>query len=412
MMTAERLRACSDGFALLRELGYGGEPVEIVPEEWRRAGIDLLFGEAWQLHVASRLDGVDCYAISGPALPETEAVLKFLRSLQSYNVVRKPVALAWTAEEAALYDLSPHRELRRLDIDRCNPSPHALDRLNILSAPGSADRARLFDRALDREALTRQFFERFRGAARDLAHALQHQFPNEARASTAEQALLILSRLLFLYFIQQKGWLNGERRFLVDRLDAALQSDHPFYASVLAPLFFGCLNTPIGERDLPPRLLGSIPYLNGGLFEPSPFERRNPEIHFENALMQRVIENVFERFTFRIDEHDPAGAHIDPEMLGKVFESLMEEDERASSGSFYTPKAIVDVLVAHAIDHWCGVGDVSALDRGHAQALIQRLERIALLDPACGSGAFLLSALHRIEEIIVTASSIAGIEPD
>lgn len=411
-MTAERLRACADGFALLRALGYGGEPVEIVADEWRHAGIDVLFSDEWRLHVASRMDGVDCYAISGPALPHAEAVLRFLRSLQAYNVVRKPVAIAWTAEEAALYDLSPHRELRRLDIDRRNPSLHALDRLNILAAPGNADRARLFDRALDRESLTRQFFERFRGAARDIEQALQRQFPREPRQANAEEALLILSRLLFLYFIQQKGWLNGERRFLIDRLDAAVQSGHPFYASVLAPLFFGCLNTPIAQRDLPPRLLGNVPYLNGGLFEPSSFERRHTEIHFENVLMQAMIEELFERFAFRIDEHDPAGAHIDPEMLGKVFESLMEEDERASSGSFYTPKAIVDVLIERAIDHWCGVPDVSTLDRGHAQALLQRLERITLLDPACGSGAFLLSALRRIETMITTASAIAGVDVD
>ncbi len=412
MITAARLSACADGFALLRELGYGGEPVEIVAEEWRRAGIDVAFPEPWTLHVASRMDSVDCYAISGPALPDSDAVSRFLRSLQAYNVLRKPVAIAWTAEQVALYDLSEHRELRRLDVDRRNPSLHALDRLNVLAAPGNADRARLFDRALDRETLTRQFFERFRAAAREIEHALQQQFPREPRDANAGEALLILSRLLFLYFVQQKGWLNGERRFLVDRLDAAVQSGHPFYASVLAPLFFGCLNTPIEDRDLPPRLLGHVPYLNGGLFEPSAFERRHAEIHFENALMQRVIEEGFERFAFRIDEHDPAGAHIDPEMLGKVFESLMAGDERASSGSFYTPRCIVDVLVARAIHHWCGLEDVAALDRGRARALLQRLESIAILDPACGSGAFLLSALRLIEDMTQTAAAIAELSVD
>lgn len=409
MITAERLRSCADGFALLRELGYAGEPVAIVADEWRRAGIDIDFAGPWALHLAARTDGVDCYAIAGPSLPEPDAMLRFLRSLHSYNVLRKPVAIAWSADQVALYDLSPHRELRRLDVDRCNPSLHALDRLNVLAAPGNADRARLFDRALDREALTRQFFDRFRNAARDLAAALQQQFPREPREAHDAQALLILSRLLFLYFIQQKGWLNGERRFLVDRLDAALQSGHPFYTSVLAPLFFGCLNTPIRDRDLPPRLLGKVPYLNGGLFDPSAFERRHAVIDFENALMQRVIQEVFERFTFRIDEHDALGAHIDPEMLGKVFESLMAGDERAASGSFYTPRPIVEVLTARAIRHWCGVEEVATLGPGPARALLQRLENITVLDPACGSGAFLLSALRLIEEMIGTASAIAGV---
>jgi len=205
--------------------------------------------------------------------------------------------------------------------------------------------------------------------------------------ATSAQALLILSRLLFLYFIQHKGWLNGERRFLVDRLEAALQSGHNFYESVLAPLFFGCLNTPIRDRHLPSRLLGNIPYLNGGLFEPSPFESRHANLNLPNDLMQGVIENVFERFAFSIDEVDSGGSHIDPEMLGKVFESLMAEDERAASRSFYTPKVIVDALTERAIAEWCGDD-------------VQRLESITILDPACGSGAFLLSALHTIERML------------
>jgi hypothetical protein len=194
-----------------------------------------------------------------------------------------------------------------------------------------------------------------------------------------DQALLILSRLLFLSFIQEKGWLNAERRFLFDRLDTP-----DYYANVLRPLFFGCLNTPPADRTCD---LGRIPYLNGGLFEPSSYERRHPDLTLPDELMQRVITEVFERFDFSSDEHDEAGTHVDPEMLGKVFESLMAEDERAKSGSFYTPRAIVDVLTERAIREWLGDGGLA------------RLETITVLDPACGSGAFLLSALTTIERI-------------
>src|SRR5213075_93689 len=114
------------------------------------------------------------------------------------------------------------------------------------------------------------------------------------------------------------------------------------------PLFFGCLNTAAEERTASARRLGDIPYLNGGLFEPSAFERDHA-IALPNELMQGVIEDVFERFDFSTDESDAAGTHVDPEMLGKVFESLMAEDERAASGSFYTPREIVDVLASRAI---------------------------------------------------------------
>ena len=397
MIDAARIQGCSsvlDVFVLLTELGYPTEPIRIVSDEWRRAGIDIGWPDSSTLFLASRSEELDCYVVSGFDLPDCDAVLRFLRSLHAYNVLRKPALIAWAPNQIAMYDLSHHRELRRLDVDLRNPSPHALDRLNMLAGKGTADRARLFDRALDRETLTRQFFERFRGAVRDVNAALRAQFPREPSDAASAEALLILSRLLFLYFVQQKGWLNGERRFLIDRLDAALQSGHPFYRSVLAPLFFGCLNTPIHDRHLPPRLLGNIPYLNGGLFEPSAFERRHADIDLPNELMQHVIESVFERFAFCIDEGDWSGMHVDPEMLGKVFESLMAEDERASSGSFYTPRSIVDVLVERAIKAWCG--------RDEGPKLLQRLQTITILDPACGSGAFLLSALQTIEKMITT----------
>ncbi|HJQ36365.1 MAG TPA: N-6 DNA methylase, partial [Thermoanaerobaculia bacterium] len=144
-------------------------------------------------------------------------------------------------------------------------------------------------------------------------------------------------------------------------------------------------------RHLAARRLGRIPYLNGGLFEPSAFEERHAELHLPNELLQRVLEDVFEKFDFRIDEGDAAGTHVDPEMLGRVFESLMAAGERAASGSFYTPKEIVDQLTERAITEWLG-------DGGPAEKL-SKLESITVLDPACGSGAFLLSALGVIERL-------------
>src|SRR6185436_2532317 len=140
-------------------------------------------------------------------------------------------------------------------------------------------------------------------------------------------------------------------------------------------------------------LLGRMPYLNGGLFEPSLFEQRNRDLHLSNELLQRVLEEVFEKFDFRIDEGDAAGTHVDPEMLGKVFESLLAAGERAASGSFYTPKEIVDVLTERAITEWLGDGGV------------EKLATITIIDPACGSGAFLLSALGVIERLWRAKSS-------
>ena len=408
MICASRLRTCTSAFELLRELGYSVHPVEIVANEWRRAGIDIAWPDTLTLHLAVRLPGIDVYALDGIA--ESEEVGRFLRSLQSYNVLLKAVLISLTPRRLLIYDLSDRRELRRLETDLDAPSPHAVDRLNLLSAGEGCETARLFDRALDREALTRQFFDRFRGSVRDVAAALRGQFPNDRREQIDGQALLVLSRLLFLYFVQQKGWLNGERRFLADRLDRSVRCGSGFFATILRPLFFGCLNTPASDRDAVAREFGAIPYLNGGLFEPSAFERRHPDLDLRNELMQPIIDRTFECFAFSIDERDGGGLHIDPEMLGKVFEALMAADERAASGSFYTPRAIVDVLTERAIHEWLDIHDLDAVNGNEAARVMAQLERITIVDPACGSGAFLLSALSRIERVAAHCSAIAGVD--
>jgi len=401
VITAAHLRV--DVFTLLRTLGYDVAPVTIAAADWRRAGIEISWNGNVALQLVSRSPQLDVYLISGE-LPEQSAITAFLRSLTSYNALVKPVAIGVNARRLTVHDLSARREPRRLDVDLDHPTAHALDRLNLLAS--GSDPARIFDRALDRESLTRQFFERFRRAVGDVSKAIRSATKEPQDASDA-QALLLLSRLLFLYFIQQKGWLNGERRFLVDRIEAK----RGVYANLLRPLFFGCLNTAAREREGVARALGKIPYLNGGLFEPSAFEERNPDLDLPDDLLHRVIEEVFERFAFSIDESDDAGAHIDPEMLGKVFESLMNTDERLSTGSFYTPRAIVDVLAARAIAGWLSDGDEATREvlerivRGekvrprNAKRLATRLETITILDPACGSGAFLLSSLRVIEKL-------------
>jgi hypothetical protein len=377
MITAADVRLGVD--RLFQLLGYPIARVPIDPLEWKRGGITVPWNGDRRLELLARLDHFDLFYLEGPAAAVD--VQRFLREYGRYNILTKSVLINGH-DKTHVYGLTRAGALRRLTIDLQSPSLHAIDRLNLLALHDARDVGALFERALDREAITRQFFARFRGAVREVGAALHDETEEDRR----QYALLLLSRLLFLCFVQQKGWLNGERRFLIDRATRAEDEGREFFTTVLEPLFFGCLNTPAPERDAVSRTLGSIPYLNGGLFEPSAFERRNPGVHLPNALMLRVLESVFERFDFSVDENDGAGTHVDPEMLGKVFESLMAGEERLATGSFYTPKEIVDVMTERAILEWTG-GDA------------QRLENVTILDPACGSGAFLLSALGIIERM-------------
>ncbi|MEA2489235.1 MAG: hypothetical protein QOH21_1027 [Acidobacteriota bacterium] len=391
MLTAADVRH-AEPFSLLRALGYPVAPVAVDREEWRRGGVALPWNGETRFHLAVRLRDFDLFVLEGRV--GEDSIGEFLRSYRKYNIATKSVLINHAENRLALYDLGG-KVLRRLDVDLAAPTAHAVDRLNLLAAGDESTLPRIFDRALDRESVGRQFFLRFRTAVNEVAVALRDCCDGETEEAIDAEALLILSRLLFLSFVQEKGWLNGERRFLVDRLAHEVERGREWFSGVLLPLFFGCLNTPLHERTLAARRLGRIPYLNGGLFEPTLLEQRHHELHLPNDLMQRVLEEVFEKFDFRLDElhgeGDPAGTHVDPEMLGKVFESLMAEGERAASGSFYTPKEIVDLLTEKAIVHWLGEGD--------AEQLLARLEGITILDPACGSGAFLLSALRVVERL-------------
>ncbi|HEX9163763.1 MAG TPA: N-6 DNA methylase [Thermoanaerobaculia bacterium] len=417
MITAERLRRCrgaEEVMELFRELGYPVEPVEVDRAEWRRGGISIPWNGSTRFHLIARLPRVDVFLLEG-SVP-SDAIATFLRDYAAYNVVTKSVIINTARQQCSIFDIGRGGKLRRLSFDVDAPTALALDRINLLDLSDSDPHAasRIFDRALDRQTLGRQFFIRFRAAVRDVAGELRARHAGETQAEADQQALLVLSRLLFLSFVQEKGWLNRERRFLIDRFDSARLERREFFGTVLTPLFFGCLNTPRDERSRDAAALGAIPYLNGGLFEPSPFERRHPDVHLSNELIGSVLEDVFEKFDFSVDENDTAGTHIDPEMLGRVFESLMADDERAASGSFYTPREIVDALSSRAIVEWLSRSDPalrqdlhallagaqpSTLISSAAPALLHRLEKISVLDPACGSGAFLLSALNVIEKL-------------
>src|SRR5574337_1106546 len=110
-----------------------------------------------------------------------------------------------------------------------------------------------------------------------------------------------------------------------------------FHERVLRPLFFGTLNTPPRARAAAARAFGRIPFLNGGLFAPTPREQRSRRLRFTDESMRLVFSDLLGRYRFTAREHDERCAEtaIDPEMLGKAFESLMGAGPRRQSGAFY-----------------------------------------------------------------------------
>ncbi|MBI3081793.1 MAG: hypothetical protein HYY94_02560 [Gemmatimonadetes bacterium] len=198
---------------------------------------------------------------------------------------------------------------------------------------------------LSTERAGERFFRLFRAALERMAAFLPRQGGATDRRTAA---LIALTRVLFLYFVQAKGWLDGRPDYLRSLLDDALARRRDFHRDVLHPLFFGTLNRPPAERSR--RLhLGRIPYLNGGLFEPHPVERRLGAVRFSNDLWRETFDGVFERFRFCVREADEVTA-VAPDMLGRVFERVMDDGERHATGTFYTPESVVRQMVDAALE--------------------------------------------------------------
>ncbi len=234
---------------------------------------------------------------------------------------------------------------------------------------------------LGREALGARFYK----TLEQLVGALAASSHIGTAAARAEAALLDTSRLLFLCFLQAKGWLDGDAAFLEHRFEHCITNGGRFHTRVLRPLFFGTLNTPASRRAPAARAFGRLPFLNGGLFARTTLERRLRGLEFSDDAYGRLIYDLFGqyRFTAREESATWTEAAIDPEMLGRAFESLMTPPERRRTGAFFTPFALVDRVTAAGLD--------AALDTCPP-------EEIAVLDPACGSGAFLVHTLEQVAE--------------
>jgi hypothetical protein len=347
--------------------------------------------------------------VATPATPARDRV----RQLAARLARAGERALAVGVEPGAVVLAAPRigaEGATRLLVAPCrDPSPLVVQQLEELTPRrrGTAlDHALRLVEVLSSEAAGRRFFSAFRAILERMTAAL------DAPGSDADRrmaVLLQLTRVLFLYFVQAKGWLDGQPDYLRRVFDHAVARRKAFHRSILHPLFFGTLNRRPAERARRP-CFGAIPYLNGGLFEPHPVERRLGHIVLSNELWCCAFDDVFERFRFCVRESEEVNA-IAPDMLGHVFERVMDDDERHATGTFYTPEAVVrdvvDATIETALAGRAGITPALArrivlgetLTAREGSAARRALARLHILDPAAGSGAFLLGALARLTDM-------------
>jgi len=259
---------------------------------------------------------------------------------------------------------------------------------------------------LGRETVSRNFFRAMQTSVSQLAASLTPVVPSKA---ATELSVLCLSRLVFLSFIETKGWLNGDHAFLANQFADCMVSGGRYHARVLAPLFFGTLNTRPARRAQRSRAFGKVPFLNGGLFARSTLERSHSGSLFSDEALGDVFGQLLARyrFTAREDSSVWSEAAVDPEMLGKTFESLMAAPDRKTTGAFYTPQTLVEQLTTSALASAIGArgisaeriaatlgGELPSVD--HRKKILEASEQLRVLDPACGSGAFLVHFLERL----------------
>ncbi|MEO5590287.1 MAG: hypothetical protein ABIS03_11925 [Gemmatimonadaceae bacterium] len=259
---------------------------------------------------------------------------------------------------------------------------------------------------LGRQSVGRRFFNELKRTVGNLASSLPSSVSPDDRA---ELALLMLSRLIFLSFMETKGWLDRDHSFLSNRFGDCMVAGGGYHRRVLAPLFFGTLNTHPQKRAVRALAFGRIPFLNGGLFSRSPVDGRTAQVQISDEVLGDVFADVLTRyrFTAREDAMTWTEAAIDPEMLGRAFESLMSPDDRKSSGAFYTPQSLVHQVSERAIIYALESPSLPAMrvaealrrpvnDSDDCLDLLGAIRSCRLLDPACGSGSFLV---HLLEEL-------------
>jgi len=316
------------------------------------------------------------------------------------------------------------------------------------------------------EKVTKEFFEQYRELYHKVKDALdtlvtkdkdiQADF-KEKGVDTVDFAKKLLGQIVFLYFLQKKGWFGvkrkapwgtGSKAFLRELCRKEHGKYRNFFNEILEPLFYNTLAVERPE-NYSDRFDCRIPFLNGGLFDPlNNYDWVNTDILLSNELFSNDektkqgdvgtgVLDVFDRYNFTVKEDEPLEKEVavDPEMLGKVFENLLEVKDRKSKGTYYTPREIVHYMCQESLINYLATelhgtvpredietlikhgetaleNDALVSERGeergrykyklpesvrdNAQVIDEKLADIKVCDPAVGSGAFLVGMMSEI----------------
>jgi type II restriction/modification system DNA methylase subunit YeeA len=246
---------------------------------------------------------------------------------------------------------------------------------------------------------------------------LQESLISHLGLQTRSFSQKFLGRLMFLYFLQKKGWLKNDKHF-VDSIQGYEQ---------LSDIYYNGLNT--GKLE-------GIPFLNGSLFDREDYLSDEKEAEISEILNDMFLKarKFFNNYNFTVDETSPLEVEvsIDPALIGTVFENLLLEKERGKKGTFYTPKNETSFICRRALVKYLGLEDGFSADEKEVSDGIQthletlrktkkideirelkdKLLKVKVVDPAVGSGGFLVIMMQEIVSTIIELDAIAGWKSD
>lgn len=442
---------------LCRELNYEHRNTPLSSRRWRSAATQRLVDEkqvAGPVLLASA-GSHDEFKVIYTRLLSSDLRLGYERQVVSELLQDHPYALfifsndqqdRWHFLNVKYYREQGHhsRIFRRIAIGGHNRLHTAAKRLSMLDfetmdSAAPLDIQNTHDEAFNVEAVTLDFFQSYKQIFDDLQKELLRQTRNKDRRWAHDYVLQFLNRIMFLYFIQRKTWLGDETEFLRTFWQSydPQQNKDSFFDRWLKILFFESFNRPFQNRNgmlahLPPKIRDAVkhaPYLNGGLFKPNELDDTSQHQFLVTDKMFEQVFNFLEKHNFTIAEDSPLDQEVavDPEMIGRVYESLVnvsvEAEEQGDAGIFYTPRSEIDLMcrlalvdnLANHLGHqhksllYETIFAVEEDEKGAADQKLAsahlwpefaaHLRQLTALDPACGSGSFLVGMLHILNDL-------------
>jgi hypothetical protein len=350
--------------------------------------------------------------------------------------IENKVTFVRVEDRLASDDVDLDFDLRIFEFDKTDIEPFYLDYLDDLTVKPSDDLKSLRNRAEDTfslKAVTKRFYEEFGEIFQDTLQEAIHGL-NIEETGKGSYTQLVVNRILFLMFVQQKGWLNENTTYVQDRYEVVRADENKdVYQDLFSPLFFDALNNPQqAEFDD----LGTIPYFNGGLFEQKEYEKDvTIDEEFFDALLDpeedqdtHDTKGFLRRYKISLSESNPSEQHlvVDPEFIGRIFEAFMQQEDRGEKGLFYTPKPITQYMAKNSLKHYLfedfgDQGDAiiqlvanhevsGSLDELTVSEIRRKLKKISIIDPAVGSGAFMIAMVEELVGITNVINESLGIE--